>query len=320
MKLFRFLFCVVGLILLSEGSAAEYPVRPIRFIVPQPPGGGTDVVARQLAPRLTDTLKQQVVVENRAGAAGIVGTELAAKAPADGYAILLAYTGSFAINPHLYKNLPYRPLEDFACVSLAAASPLMLAVHPSLGVSSVPELIAAAKARPTPLAYGTPGTGSLHHLAMEWIRTSAGIQMVNVPYKGSLSFNAVVAGEVSAAFVSVLSALPIVRSGRVRAIGVTSRERLDVLPDVPTIAESGIPGFAAENWFGVAVPRRTPEAIVRRLNEIIAAYVKSPEVKERFEKTGARAIGSSPQEFEQLVRSEFKRWGEVVSKAGITVE
>ena len=190
---------VAGFVFATDGQAAEYPMRPIRFVVPQPPGGGTDVVARMLAPRLSESLKQQVIVDNRSGAAGIVGTELAAKAPPDGYTMLLAYTGSFTINPHLYRNLPYRPLEDFACVSLAAASPLMLAVHPSLGVASVPELIAAAKARGTPLAYGTPGGGSLHHLAMEWIRTSAGIQMVHVPYKGSLSFNAVMAGEVSAA-------------------------------------------------------------------------------------------------------------------------
>ncbi len=300
--------------------AADYPNRPIRFVVPQPPGGGTDIVARLLAQNLSEKLGQQVVIDNRSGAGGIVGTELVAKAPPDGYTLLLGYTGSLTINPSLHKQLPYRPLEDFDPVSLAVANPFLLVVHPSLPVKNIGELVAFAKARAPALTYGTPGNGSLHHLAMEWFKSANRVNFVHVPYKGTQSFNAVIAGEVSLTFISVVTAMPFVKSQRVKALAITSKSRSPALPDLPTVAESGIPGFEATNWFGVVLPHGTPQAIMRKLSSLIAAHVNSPQMKERLAADGANPVGSTPEEFASLIRAELKRWQEIVRISGARVD
>ena len=313
--------------LLSSGSmlahaahSSDYPTRPIRLIVPQPPGGGTDIVARLLSPRLGEELKQQIIVDNRAGAGGIVGSEMAARAPADGYTLLLGYTGNLTVNPHLHRQLPYRPLQDFDPVSLAASSPFVLAVSRASAIGSVKDLIAKATAPGATLNYSSPGNGSLHHLAMEWFKSLTGMRLTHVPYKGSQASIAVVSGEVDVTFVSILNALPHVKSGRMKAIAVTSRERSRVMPELPTIDESGVRGFEAANWFGIVVPHGTDAAVITRLSTLIAADVKSDAMRQRLFAGGAEAIGSTPQEFARVINTEYKRWGAVVQRAGLTVD
>lgn len=302
-----------------SAGAAEYPSKPIRFIVPQPPGGAADIVARLLAPGLNASLGQQVVIDNRSGAGGLVGTDLAAKSSPDGYTLLLGYTGSLTINPSLYKKLPYRP-QDFDPISLATASPFLLVVHPSVRAATVSELIAFAKGRPVPLNYASPGNGSLHHLAMEWFKSLTGANVVHVPYKGAQSFTAVIAGEVSLMFASVIGMMPHAKAGRVKVLAITSRNRSRLLPDLPTVAESGAPGFEASNWFGVLAPRGTPRAIILKLSALVASHVKSAELKERLLNSGAEPIGSTPEEFQKLINAEIPRWAEVIKTSGARVD
>lgn len=300
-------------------AAQTYPTKPIRFVVPQPPGGGADIVGRIVALKLQEALGQQVIVDNRSGAGGIVGTELVARAPPDGYTLLLGYTGVLTINPSLHKQLPYHPLEDFAPISVAAASPLILAVSPVLRINTVAELISMARARPAPMTYGSPGNGSLHHLATEWLKSATGIQLVHVPYKGFNSFNAVIAGEVGMAFVSVVGGLPHARAGRVKVIAITSKARSPLLPDVPPLADT-VPGFEAANWFGVLAPRGTPDGVVSKLAQAIARAMQADDVKRRFVKDGADAIGSTSTAFAELIRVETKRWAEVVRVSGARID
>jgi tripartite-type tricarboxylate transporter receptor subunit TctC len=300
--------------------AQTYPTKPVRLIVPQPPGGGADIVARMIAQKLSEQLGQQVVVDNRAGAGGIVGTELVARAQPDGYTLLIGITGSLTINPNLHKNLPYRPIEDFDPISLAVMSPYLLVVHASVNANSVAELITLAKSKAGPLNYSTPGNGSLAHLAMEWFRAATGTQFTHVPYKGSAAFGAVVAGEVPVTLVSVVSGMPQIKSGRVRALAITSKTRSRAIPELPTVAESGVPGFEATNWFGVLAPRGTPQTIITQLYKLMAASARSTDVKERLLRDGADAVGGTPQEFAQLIKTELKRWGEVVKLSGARID
>ena len=308
------------LFLAGAAFAQTYPNKPVRLIVPQPPGGGADIVARLIGQKLAEGLHQQVVVDNRAGAGGIVGTELVARAQPDGYTLLIGITGSLTINPNLYKNLPYKPVEDFEPISLAVMSPYLLAVHSSLSANNVTELIALAKSKAAPLTYSTPGNGSLAHLAMEWFRTSTNTQFTHVPYKGSAAFGAVVAGEIQVTLVSVVSGMPQIKSGRVKALAITSKTRSRAMSDLPTVAESGLPGFEATNWFGVLAPRGTPQAIIQQIHALMASSARSNDVKERLLRDGADAVGGTPQEFAQLIKTELKRWGEVVKLSGARVD
>jgi len=308
------------LFLAGAAFAQTYPNKPVRLIVPQPPGGGADIVARLIGQKLAEGLHQQVVVDNRAGAGGIVGTELVARAQPDGYTLLIGITGSLTINPNLYKNLPYKPVEDFEPISLAVMSPYLLAVHSSVSANNVTELIALAKSKAAPLTYSTPGNGSLAHLAMEWFRTSTNTQFTHVPYKGSAAFGAVVAGEIQVTLVSVVSGMPQIKSGRVKALAITSKTRSRAMPDLPTVAESGLPGFEATNWFGVLAPRGTPQAIIQQIHALMASSARSNDVKERLLRDGADAVGGTPQEFAQLIKAELKRWGEVVKLSGARVD
>jgi tripartite-type tricarboxylate transporter receptor subunit TctC len=303
----------------ASAGAADYPIRPIRFVVPQPPGGAADISARLLGQKLGEQLKQQVVVDNRSGAGGTVGTDVVAKAPPDGYTILLGYTGPLTINPSIYKQLPYRPAEDFDPITLAMASPFLLVVHPSTKVNTVAELISYAKAKPGQ-PYASTGNGSLHHLSMEWFKSLTGTNFTHVPYKGSQSFTAVVAGEVPVMFGSVLGILPHVNSNRVKAIAITSKNRSRLFPTLPTVAESGLSGFEAANWFGLLAPRGTPRPIVMRINGIVNAYVASAEMRERLATDGADPMGGTPEEFGALIRNEIKRWAEVVRISGAKVD
>src|SRR3954468_2033413 len=301
----RMIPALVVMALASTALAAEYPSKPVRLVVPQPPGGGADIIARMLAQKLGAGLEQEIVVDNRGGAGGIVGTELVAHTPADGYTLLLGYTGSLTINPNIYKQLPYRPLEDFDPVSVAAASPFLMVVHPALRVASVAELVALAKKQPAPLNYSSPGNGSLHQLSMEWFKSALGLNLTHVPYKGSQSINAVIAGEVSLTFASVVGMLSHVKSGRVVAIAITSKDRFRLLPEVPTIAESGVPGFEATNWFGILAPHGTPRPVIAKLNSLIAGSMKSAQIKDRLLNDGAEPIGSTPEEFAELIKNEL---------------
>ena len=292
----------------------------MRLIVPQPPGGGADIVARLIAQKLAEDLKQQVVVDNRAGAGGIVGTELVARAQPDGYTLLIGITGSLTINPNLYARLPYRPLEDFEPISLAVMTPYLLAVHSSVNANNVSELIALSKSKAGPLTYSTPGNGSLAHLATEWLRASTGAQLTHVPYKGSAAFGAVVAGEIQVTLVSLVSGMPQIKSGRVKALAITSKARSRAIPELPTVAESGVAGFEATNWFGVLAPRGTPQPIIQQIYKLMANSARSNEVKERMLRDGADTVGGTPQEFAQLIKTELKRWGEVVKLSGARVD
>ena len=311
---------VLAALPLCNAVAAGYPTKPIRLVVPQPPGGGADIVARLLAQKLGAGLKQEIVVDNRGGAGGIVGTELVAHTPADGYTLLLGYTGSLTINPNIYKQLPYRPLEDFDPISLAAASPLVMVVNPSLHVTNVAELVALAKKRAAPLNYGSPGNGSLHHLSMEWLKSALGVNLIHVPYKGSQSINAAIAGEVSLTVVSVVGVLPHVKSGRLVAIAITSKNRSRLLPDLPTVAESGVPGFEATNWFGILAPHGTPRPVVGTLSALISTQMKSAEMKERLLNDGADPLGGTPEEFSALIKTELARWAQVIKISGAKVD
>lgn len=321
---FGFAFMLIASACSAPAHAAEsgpvYPSRPIRFIVPQPPGGAGDIVARLVAAKLHESLGQLVVVDNRAGANGIVGTELALKSLPDGYTILLVSTGIFVINPSIYKRLPYRPLDDFAPVSLAVATPFLMVVHPSLRVASVAELVALAKSKPAALHYSSSGNGSLHHLTMEWFKSATGTNFVHVPYRGAQAFNAVVAGEVSLTLGSVVGMLPYVKSGQVNAIAITSRDRSPLLPGLPTVSEAGVPGFEATNWLGIVVPRGTPRQVVSKLSSLIATHMRSAEMKERLLNLGGEPIGNTPEEFAKFARAELKRWAEVVRISGAKVD
>ena len=301
-------------------AADAYPSRPIRFIVAQPPGGGTDVTARMLAPNLAEKLNQQVVVDNRGGAGGIVGTEMAAKSPRDGYTLLLGYTGALSINPSLYSKLPYDPVRDFDTVSLAISSPYVLFANPKVPVNTVADIITLAKTKPGTLAFASAGNGSLAHLALEWFKLETGTNIIHVPYKGGQSLTAVLAGEVQLTFGSVVAWLPQVKAGRLKAVAVTSKSRSRALPNLPTVAEAGVPGFEAINWFGVVVPHGTPKPIIERLHGIIAAHIKSPAMSAKLAEDGTDPVGSTPEEFSALIKAEIKRWATVVKQSGAKVD
>jgi tripartite-type tricarboxylate transporter receptor subunit TctC len=301
-------------------QAQTYPTRTVRIIVPQSAGGSTDQVARPLAQQLGKTLGQSVIVENRPGAGSVIGTDAVAKAAADGYT-LLAVAASFAISPSLYKQLPFDPVRDFAPITMVSALPNVLVVQPATAVRSVQELIATAKARPGQLNYASSGIGTGTHLSMELFKHLTGTQMVHVPYKGGApAVNALLAGEVQVNFATISTALSQVQSGKLRALAVTSPQRVAALPEVPTIAESGVTGYEHVSWIGLLAPAKTPTAIVSKLAAESARAAHSPEVAASLAREGAVPVGNSPEEFAALIRTEVGRWGDVVKAAGIKAE
>jgi tripartite-type tricarboxylate transporter receptor subunit TctC len=307
--------------LASAHSAAAYPDRPLRLIVPFPPGGGNDILARAVGQRLTDALAQQIVVDNRGGAGGMVGGQIAATSAPDGYTLFLGSMGSLAHNPALRPNLPYSPPRDFAAVSLLATSPFILVVYPGLAARSVQELIALARAKPGTLNHGSAGAGSSLHMTGELFKHTAGLDIVHVAYKGTaLALTDLMTGQVHMVFSTMPPPLPHVKSGKLRALGVTSLQRAQAVPDVPTIAESGIPQFEVENWQGIVVPARTPHPIIDRLNRETVKVLASTPMVQVLTAQGLEPAGSTPMQFDQLIRSEIAKWRKLVQAAGIRVE
>jgi tripartite-type tricarboxylate transporter receptor subunit TctC len=301
-------------------AAQTYPARPVRFIVPSAVGGGTDIIARAIALKLGESLGQQFLVDNRPGAGQMIGIELAAKSPADGYTILMA-ASTLAINPIMYKKVPYDPIRDFAPITQAATLPNVLVVHPSLPVKSLAELIAYAKAHPGQLNFASAGIGTSPQMSIELLKSMAGIDMVHIPYKGTApGVVDVLAGQVLVMAPNLLTALPHIKSGRLRALAVTSARRSAALPEVPTVAEAGLPGYDSTQWYGVLAPAGTPREIVARLHGEIARALRDAEVGKRLAADGAEPVGSSPEEFAAFIKSESEKWSRVAKAAGIQPE
>ncbi|TMG90607.1 MAG: tripartite tricarboxylate transporter substrate binding protein [Betaproteobacteria bacterium] len=324
----RFLYrpCVAALclaVLAAAGNtfAQNYPAKPVRMIVPFPPGGSNDILGRTLALKLAETLKQQVIVENRGGAGGSIGAEAAAKSPADGYTILIGHVGTLAVNAGLYPKLGYDPVRSFAPITLIANVPNVLVVHPSVPANTAAELVAHARANPGKLYYSSAGNGSAAHVTMEYFKLQTQADIVHVPYKGTgPSVTDLIAGQVSMTITGIPPVISHIRAGKLRALGVSSLQRVDALPQTPTISESGVKGFDAVQWYGIVAPAGTPRAIVMKLNADIRGIMQSPQMRERLNTEGAIATTSTPEEFAAHIRSEIARWGAVIKRAGIQAE
>ncbi|MGE5525130.1 MAG: Bug family tripartite tricarboxylate transporter substrate binding protein [Rhodospirillaceae bacterium] len=296
-----------SLVFAQAAAAQEYPTKPIRMVVPFAPGGPTDIVGRAVGQRLTESLGQTVVVDNRAGAGGVVGADLVAKSPPDGYTVLLCSTGAMAINPGLMPKIPYDSVRDFTPLSLVVTIPYLLLVSANSPVQSVKELIAQAKAKPGQINYGSAGTGSTSHLAGELFKSMAKIDMVHVPYKGSAPASTdLIGGQLQTMFDAVAVALPLVRGGKLRALGISTSKRSPLVPDVPTISEAGVPGYEVATWHGICGPAHMPKAIVAKLNDGIVKAVNHPDTRQRLVGIGAEVVGSTPEEFGRFIKSELE--------------
>jgi tripartite-type tricarboxylate transporter receptor subunit TctC len=306
-------------LLAAVAAAQDYPTKPIRLIIPFPPGGSNDIVGRMLAMQLSERLGKQIVIDNRGGAGGVIGTELAAKAPPDGYTLLLIST-AFALNTSLYR-LPYDPATAFTAVASLGTGPNVLVVNPKLPVHSVKELIALAKAKPGQLNYASAGVGSFQHLGGELFRIMAGIDVVHVPFKGGgPATTDVIAGSTQYSLGSLINLIPHIRAGTLRALGIGGAHRSPLMPDVPTIAEAGVPDYEAANWWGILAPAGTPFAIVRRLHAELTAIIKSDETRKRLDAEGAQALPLSSEAFGRLIAAETVKWARVIKEAGIKPE
>jgi tripartite-type tricarboxylate transporter receptor subunit TctC len=302
-------------------GAQTYPSKAVRVIVPFPPGAGVDIVTRAVVGRFGEALGQQVIVDNRAGAGGILGAELAAKAPPDGYTVFMATAGILTVIPHLQSKLPYAVERDFAPVSLIASVPSVLVVHPSMPVKSVKDLVALARAKPGAINYASTGNGTLPHLAAEFFRQQAKIDMVHVAYKGSAPATAdLLGGNVQVFFGNMLSVIEQVRSGRLRALAVTSLQRQNVAREIPTMVESGFPGFEAGTWFGLMAPAATPREVIARLHADVARAVRQPDVEKLLAGQGATTIGNTPEQFAAYIRSESSKWAKVLAASGVKAD
>jgi tripartite-type tricarboxylate transporter receptor subunit TctC len=304
----------------AQGPADTYPAKPVRVIVGLAPGGGTDIQARLLAQRLSANLNRSFVVDNRTGAGGTVAYALVAKSPADGYT-LLAVASGYSITPAVYSKLPYDPIKDFAPISLVVQAPILLMTHPSLPVKSTRELVALAKARPGVLNSASAGYGTSNHLALELFNLLAGTRITHVPYKGTgPALIDAMAGQVHVIFGNILSSLPYVRQGRLKALAVTSATRSKAVPELATVAESGVPGYETTTWHGWLAPAATPPAIINRMSGELAKAVRSPEVQESLAGDGGEPVGGSPEQFTRHLVAEIARWRKVVTDAGMRVE
>jgi tripartite-type tricarboxylate transporter receptor subunit TctC len=305
----------------AAAPADAYPSKPVHLVVPFTPGGSTDILARAIGQKLTEAWGQPVVIENKPGAGGNVGVDLVAKSAPDGYTIVMGHIGTFAANPALYKQLPYDPIRDFAPITLVAMVPNVLVVGPSVRAGTLGELIAYAKANPGNLDYGSGGNGSAAHLATEYFKLRSGVDLQHVPYKGTGPAIAdLLGGQIGLMITGALPLLPHIRSGKLRALAVASPKRLAVLPDVPTIAESGYPGFAAVQWYGLFAPAATPKDIVAKIHRDAVAALKDPAVAERLASEGAEPVGDTPEHFGAFVRSEIELWGKVIRDSGAKVD
>ena len=307
----------------QTGAAASsaYPNKPIRMVVPFTPGGSTDIMGRTIGQQLTQAWGQSVVIDNVPGAGGSIGADKVAKAPADGYTLLMGHIGTLAVTPSLYPKLPYDPVKAFAAVAWVARVPNVLVVHPALPVRTVQELVAYAKANPGKINYGSGGNGSAAHIATEYLKLQSGTQMQHVPYKGTApAVTDLVAGQIQLMFTGVPAVMAQVKAGQLRALAVSSPHRVKAVPDLPTVAESGYPGFEADQWYGVVAPANTPPEIIAKLNQQINKTLATPEIASRLESEGAEATPNPPRVFADLIASEIKRWRIVIEKGGVKVE
>ena len=322
----RFAVAALPLVLLSTAafaqlSATAWPTKPIRWISPFAPGGGADITSRIIAQKLGPALGHQILVDNRGGAGGNIGVDLAAKSPSDGYTLVLGTIGPIAINVSLYKKLPFDPVKDLLPVTQAANALNVLVVHPSLPAKTVKDVIAIAKARPGELSFGSSGPGATDHLAGELFKTLTGVNMVHVPYKGGApAMLDLMSGQVQTVFSTVSTAIGAIKGGRVRAIAMTGDRRFELMPELPTIAEAGVPGFEVRNWYGVFVPAGTSKDIVTRLNAELVKILQMPEVKSKLLESGIEALHSTPEQFAAYIQSETKRWAKVVKDSGARAE
>ena len=301
--------------------AQTFPTKPIRFIVPFPPGAATDLLTRTIAPTFSEGLGQQVIVDNRLGAGGMIGVELAAKAPPDGYTLVLATVGPIAINPSLYTKMPFDPAKDLAPVTLAGNIFNVLIVHPALPAQSVKALIALARARPGELNYGSSGTGAADHLAAELFQSMTKTKMVHIPYKGGpLAMIDLIAGNLQLMFATVPTAIGLIKGGKVRPMAIANSQRFPLMPELPTVAEAGIPGFVVNNWSGVFTAGGTPAEIVARLNAELAKALALPAVKKRLLENGIDAVSNTPEQFAAYIRAETTKWAAVVKDANVKVD
>lgn len=307
--------------LMPAAHAADYPVKPVRVIIPVPAGGTVDVLARMVTPAMSQLLGQQLVADNRGGAGGLIGTELAARAAPDGYTVLMCSQGPLTILPHLQKNVPYDPLRDFAAVSLISVGPYLLVTQFNAPFKTVKDLIAAAKAEPGKINYASAGNGAPNHLASELFKQMAGINLAHVPYKGApQSVTDVLGGHVRLNFGSIPPLLPHLKAGRLRALGISSAKRARSLPEVPTLIEAGVPGYEFYAWFGALAPAKTPPPILARLHDTLARALRAPETVNQFEAQGADTVGNSPQEFAKFLRDEYDKAARVVKTAGLRID
>ncbi|MDB5866372.1 MAG: hypothetical protein JWO70_4178 [Betaproteobacteria bacterium] len=303
------------------GAAAAYPTRPIRIIDPFPPGGPSDIIGRSLSQKLNEALGQPVVVDNRGGASGVVGCEIVANAAPDGYTLLLGPSGALTIQPTLNPKLPYNVQRDFATVSQLTTGPQVIAVNPAVAAKSLPDLIALAKAKPGQLNFASGGAGTANHLAAEVFKLAAGINIAHIPYKGTgPALTSVVSGETQLIISSLLPVLPHVKSGKLRALAVTSTARSTAVPDIPTAAESGMPAFETSSWHGILVPEKTPRAVITRLHDELVRVLNMPDVRERLTAQGLNIVASTPEQFSAYLKSETAKYARVIRQAGIKLE
>jgi tripartite-type tricarboxylate transporter receptor subunit TctC len=316
-----FMFAAAALAL-PHVHAQTFPSKPVRIIVAFPPGGGTDIVARVMAPKLAEAWGgQQAIVENRAGASGVIGTEAAARAAPDGHTWLLGTMGNLTVNQHLYAKMPVDPQRDLTALTQVVAVHFVMVAHPSLPAKNVKELIALAKSRPGQINYSSSGPGGAPHLGGELLKSMAGIDLVHIPYKGSgPSFTDLLGGQVSLTFDSLLQALPYIKASKLNALAVLGPKRSALLPQTPTVAESGVPGYALTNWFGLVVPSATPRELINRLYGDVSKVLAQPDVRDRIQGMGADVIGSRPEEFAAFMRAETAKWAKVVKQANIKAE
>jgi tripartite-type tricarboxylate transporter receptor subunit TctC len=304
----------------TANEARNYPTRPIRLIDPYAPGGGSGVVARLVGAKLADAWGKQIVVDNRPGAAAAIGTEIAVKSAPDGYTLLMGTSGSIAISPNVNK-VPYDPVKDLAPVTQTSAQVMLVVLHPSVPINSVKELISTARTQPGKLVYSSSGTGGSGHLAVELFQSIAKVSMTHVPYKGSgPAVVALLSGEAQVGFTNILAVLPHVNAGKLKAIAVTSAKRANAAPNVPTLAESGVPGYEATSWNGIFAPAKTPRAIINKVHAEVVKALQSPDVREKLLAMGSDPVGSTPEEFHAYIKQEFARWGKVIRDNNIRAE
>ena len=317
----QLLVAVVAALATCPVSAQTYPVKPIRWIVPFPPGGGTDITTRTVTTKLAEALGQQIVIDNRPGSGGTIGLSIAAKLPPDGYHVSTGQLANMGIAPALYPKLPYDSTKDFAPISRVASAVLVLVSHPSFPARTVKDLIAMARAKPGDITYGSPGNGTSGHLAVEMIRVAGKLDMVHVPYKGAApALTDLLGGQITIYFSSIPPSVSLIKNGRLKALGTSGDKRAAALPDVPTVAESGIPGFSVENWYGVVGPVGMPKEAIARLNAELAKVLARPDLRERFTADGSEAISSTPEQFGAFIRDEVQKWGKVVREAKVKVD